>query len=112
MLQNGKSIANNNIRLLRKAMRLTQKELALLMSQSLGTIIDTTTISRHEQTPASRHPSQAELQAYASVFKVPVVALFADVYNRDQLFELLATEGDWVWDARQEEYITDGETTE
>lgn len=103
MPQEGRSIANNHIGLLRRSMRLTQRELAMLLSMHLGTVIDITTISRHEATPASRHPSQAELLAYASVFKVPVIALYADIYTKAQVYDLLAKEGDWVFVQPQEE---------
>jgi hypothetical protein len=90
-------------------MRLTQPELAVLMSMHSGTVVDVSTISRHESIPATRKPTFQELHAYSKVFKIPTIALYSDLYDQDQIFALLAGEGDWVWTDAQEELVTNGQ---
>lgn len=92
-----KSITRNNINFLRRLTRTSQSELSILMSHVTGNVIDTTTISKHEN--GSRNPQDKELQAYARIFKVPVKVLYRDVCSQQELLEFLKTQGgDWLFD--------------
>lgn len=89
--------SKNHIRFLRQITRMSQPDLALVMSRYSGTVIDTTTVSKHESSGSSRPPTPEDMQAYASVFKLPIYALYEDLCTREKLIELLFHEGKW-WD--------------
>lgn len=83
----------SNIRFLRKLCRLSQPEMAWMLSKYLGNLIDATTVSTHENN--RRNPTLEQLQAYARVFKVPVMFLFAHIMSVEELKITLPLEGDW-----------------
>jgi transcriptional regulator with XRE-family HTH domain len=82
-----------NIRYLRRLCRMSQSDIAWMMSKHLGNVIDFTTISTHENN--RRNPSIDQLTAYAKVFKVPIYYLICDIVPLEDLKTLLVEEGDW-----------------
>lgn len=95
-LDEGEQLDWSNLRLLRRLCRLSQPEVSIVLARYVGTTIDYTTISSHENN--RRNPDLQQLEAYSRLYKVPIHCLCANLCTRQELLDYLTSDNLWEFE--------------
>lgn len=99
------------IREFRILSRMTQKELAYLLSMYIGEVPSDSSISRYESRnrDAFRSPDPKILKALSIIFKIPIAALYKELMTPTNIKYALQEDKYFKWDENYFDWVFDKE---